>query len=77
MGATTSRRSTQTRLIVRQRLTYSTGQGLVWRLVEPINFAMEHKMLKGLKARAERRAATEPDVDSTTRYDVTDTARIH
>ena len=44
---------TQTRLIVRQRLTYSPGQAIIWRLVEPINFAMEHKMLKGLKALAE------------------------
>lgn len=44
---------TRTRLIVRQRLTYSAGQAAIWRLVEPINFAMEHKMLKGLKTRAE------------------------
>lgn len=43
----------QTRLLVRQRLTYSPGQAVIWRLVEPINFAMEHKMLKGLKTRAE------------------------
>lgn len=45
---------TRTRLVVRQRLTYSSGQALIWRLVEPINFAMEHKMLKGIKARAEQ-----------------------
>lgn len=48
---------TQTRLVVRQRLTFSPGQRLTWRLVEPINFAMEHKMLKGLKARAEANIA--------------------
>ena len=48
---------TATRLIVRQRLTYSPGQAITWRLVEPINFAMEHKMLNGLKARAERAPA--------------------
>ena len=47
---------TQTRLLVRQRLSYSPRQGLIWRLVEPINFAMEHKMLKGLRARAEHHA---------------------
>jgi hypothetical protein len=41
------------RLLVRQRLTYSRGQGPLWRLVEPINYVMEHKMLRGIKARAE------------------------
>lgn len=44
---------TGTRRIVRQRLTNSAGQGAIWRLVEPINFAMEQKMLKGIKTRAE------------------------
>ena len=44
----------QSRLVVRQRLTYSPGQALIWRLVEPINFAMEQEMLKGMEARAER-----------------------
>jgi len=48
---------TTTRLVVRQRLTFSPRQGLIWRIVEPINFAMEHKMLSGLKARAEARTA--------------------
>jgi hypothetical protein len=43
----------QTRLVVRQRLTYSPNQALIWRVVEPINFAMERKMLNGLKARSE------------------------
>ena len=54
---------TQTRLVVRQRLTFSPGQRLIWRLVEPINFTMEHKMLKGLKARAEAHAPITGGVD--------------
>jgi len=43
----------RTRLIVRQRLTYSPSQSLLWHVVEPFNFVMERRMLKGLKARAE------------------------
>jgi hypothetical protein len=46
----------RTRLVVRQRLTYSRAQTPIWRIVEPINFVMERKMLHGLKARAERDA---------------------
>ena len=49
---------TRTRLVVRQRLTYSPGQMLIWRLVEPLNFVMEHKMLKGVRARAEQRSSS-------------------
>ena len=43
-----------TRLIARQRLTYnSRGEGVMWHIVEPVNFVMERQMLKGIKARAE------------------------
>lgn len=42
-----------TRVVVRQRCTYSPRQWLLWRFVEPLNFVMEWKMLRGLKARAE------------------------
>lgn len=43
-----------TRLLVRQRLSYPARFAPLWRLVEPITFVMEHKMLKGIKVRAER-----------------------
>lgn len=43
-----------TRLVVRQRLTYSPNQALLWHLVEPFNFVMERQMMLGLKRRAER-----------------------
>lgn len=46
----------RTRLIVRQRCTYSRLQALLWRVVEPVNFTMEREMLRGLKARAEHTA---------------------
>ena len=48
----------RTRLVVRQRLTYSpgAGQSVLWHVVEPFNFVMEHEMLKGLKRRAEASA---------------------
>jgi len=49
-----------TRLIVRQRLTYPDGQALLWHLVEPVAFVMERQMLRGLRDRAEARAATAP-----------------
>jgi len=41
------------RLVVRQRLDYPDRFGLMWRLVEPIGFVMERRMLRGLKQRAE------------------------
>jgi hypothetical protein len=41
-----------TRLVVRQRLTYSPNQRLLWRLVEPLNFVMERRMLRGIERRA-------------------------
>jgi hypothetical protein len=42
-----------TRLIVRQRLDYRPDQWLLWRIVEPINFVMEQKMLRTIKQRVE------------------------
>lgn len=47
---------TSTRLVVRQRLTFSPRQWPLWLLVEPFNFVMENEMLRGLKVRAERHA---------------------
>lgn len=46
----------RTRLVVRQRLDYPDSMGWVWRLTEPVAFAMEREMLRGIKRRAERRA---------------------
>lgn len=43
----------RTRLIVRQRCTYSPNQSVLWHVIEPLNFVMERKMLLGIKARAE------------------------
>jgi hypothetical protein len=46
-----------TRLISRQRSTYEPGvvNHVMWRVfVEPASFIMEHKMLRGLRERAER-----------------------
>jgi hypothetical protein len=45
----------RTRLLVRQRLSRPHGQRLLWRLVEPVGFVMERRMLRGIKERAERR----------------------
>lgn len=45
----------RTRLLVRQRLSCPRGQRLLWRLVEPVGFVMERRMLLGIKERAERR----------------------
>lgn len=44
-----------TRLVVRQRLAYSSDLAWVWRLTEPVGFVMERKMLQGIKQRAERK----------------------
>lgn len=44
----------RTRLVVRQRETYSPHLSWVWHLVEPFNFVMEHRMLRGIRDRAER-----------------------
>lgn len=46
-----------TRLIVRQRSTYSPGQSVLWHIVEPINYVMENEMLRGIKQRSEHPAA--------------------
>jgi hypothetical protein len=48
-----------TRLLVRQRLDHPDRFRLMWRLVEPVGFVMERRMLLGLKQRAERAAAPE------------------
>lgn len=48
----------RTRLIVRQRETYSPNQSWLWHLVEPFNFVMEHRMLRGIRDRVERHAAS-------------------
>jgi hypothetical protein len=50
----------RTRVIVRQRCTYSPRQALLWRVVEPLNFVMEREMLRGIKARAEGAAPPTP-----------------
>jgi hypothetical protein len=44
----------RTRLLVRQRLTYSPTQSVLWHVVEPLNYVMEHRMLRGIRERAER-----------------------
>jgi hypothetical protein len=45
-----------TRLVVRQRYSYPRGQGLLWHLLEPVDFVMERRMLLGIKQRAGRTA---------------------
>lgn len=42
-----------TRLLVRQRLAYSPDMAWIWRMIEPVNFVMERKMMLGIKQRAE------------------------
>lgn len=44
----------RTRLIVRQRATFSPDQSWLWHLVEPVTFVMERRMLRGIRQRAER-----------------------
>lgn len=46
----------QTRLIVRQRMTFppKTMLHVMWGIVEPLNFVMERAMLRGIKRRAEQ-----------------------
>jgi hypothetical protein len=45
----------ETRLLVRGRNAHAPGVGphVMWRIVEPIAFVMERRMLLGVKARAE------------------------
>ena len=50
------RGGTATRLVSRQRNAHPSGQRWLWRLVEPIGFVMERRMLLGIKERAERDA---------------------
>jgi hypothetical protein len=47
----------RSRLIVRQRYDYPRRQRLLWHLVNPVDFAMERRMLKGIKARTEASAS--------------------
>jgi hypothetical protein len=44
-----------TRLVARQRFSYPRRQSVLWHLVEPVSFVMEHRMLMAIKARAEAR----------------------
>ncbi len=43
-----------TRLLVRQRLSYSPDIKWIWRLTEPVGFVMERKMMLGIRQRVER-----------------------
>jgi len=49
-------RGAKTRLLVRGRNAHppTLGMHLMWRVIEPIAFVMERRMLRGLRARAER-----------------------
>ena len=49
-----------TRLVSRQRNTHPRSQRPLWRVVEPIGFVMERRMLLGIKERAERAGGSEP-----------------
>lgn len=41
-----------TRLLVRQRLAYSSDMTWIWRLTEPVGFIMERKMMLGIRQRS-------------------------
>jgi hypothetical protein len=43
-----------TRLLVRQRLSYSPDLAWLWRLTEPVGFVMERKMMLGIRQRTHR-----------------------
>jgi hypothetical protein len=43
----------RTRVVVRQRLSYPDAQHVLWRVVEPVAFVMERRMLHGIRRRAE------------------------
>jgi hypothetical protein len=51
----------RTRLVVRQRLSCPPSQRLMWRVVEPIGFVMERRMLQGIARRAARERPATPD----------------
>jgi hypothetical protein len=42
-----------TRLLARQRYSYPSKQSVLWHVIEPIDFAMERRMLHGIRERAE------------------------
>lgn len=48
----------RTRLLVRQRLRRPRAQRVLWRLVEPVGFVMERRMLRGIATRAARSVRT-------------------
>ncbi|MFK5635612.1 MULTISPECIES: SRPBCC family protein [unclassified Ornithinimicrobium] len=50
-----------TRVISRQRNAHPRRQHLLWRLVEPVGFVMERRMLLGVQERAERSVAAHDD----------------
>lgn len=43
-----------TRLLVRQRLSFSRDMGWIWRLTEPVGFVMERKMMLNIRKLAEK-----------------------
>jgi hypothetical protein len=43
-----------TRLLVRQRQSFSPDMTWIWRLTEPVSFVMERKMLLGIRKRSEQ-----------------------
>jgi hypothetical protein len=47
-----------TRLISRQRNTHPSKERVMWRLIEPIGFVMERRMLLGIKERVEASSHT-------------------
>ena len=54
----------RTRLVVRQRLGCPPSQRLMWRVVEPIGFVVERRMLRGLAQRAARGRPATPDASN-------------
>jgi hypothetical protein len=48
-----------TRLISRQRNTHPDRERIMWRIIEPIGFVMERRMLLGIKERVERAPRTQ------------------
>lgn len=47
---------------VRQRLTYPRAQAVLWHVLEPVTFAVERRMLLGIRARVEAAARPRPVV---------------
>ena len=46
-------RGRRTRLVTRQRYSYPHSRSALWHMVGPVDFIMERRMLRGIKARAE------------------------